>query len=417
MEYLTTAANALLGSDHTDLELCIPLTPKKGSRPVFAELTKTVNISLDKYHNSPLQALFTAPTINTPKTKASPGFSVLTPGSKKFNGINVKFHASPSPTTVGGCLTPKNNGASPRVVSGIKSDSSWRSPFTPMTNLKLLTRVASMEESLSSKKVLFRADNVANQENEKPVSIPEKNSNNVFTTTHTSSSISNLRRHRSENGSTRGGRSRDVVRGGSTLRKHPTGLEYPTPSSPGNLVIDKIGYIPSVDESSPVIKPTEGSRKDKSLGLLSEKFLEQFPLQVSFIETPRRLVIDEVAVALGTERRRVYDIINVLESLSIASRVQKNMYQWMGSLHLEETLGRLKALAIKMDIGSQLSGNDGGDKLDNRREKSLGILCQKFLMLLLVSPEPHIISMDSAVKMLLVGNETGDDGDKLRTRG
>ena len=31
--------------------------------------------------------------------------------------------------------------------------------------------------------------------------------------------------------------------------------------------------------------------------------------------------------------------------------------------------------------------NSDGEKVDSRRDKSLGILCQKFLMLLLVSPE------------------------------
>lgn len=66
------------------------------------------------------------------------------------------------------------------------------------------------------------------------------------------------------------------------------------------------------------------------------------------------MVIDEVATILGTERRRVYDIINVLESLNMAARVQKNMYQWMGKLYLEETLGRLKAIAVKLNLSNQM---------------------------------------------------------------
>ena len=77
-------------------------------------------------------------------------------------------------------------------------------------------------------------------------------------------------------------------------------------------------------------------------------------MEVSFLETPRRMVIDEVATVLGTERRRVYDIINVLESLNMAARVQKNMYQWMGNLYLEETLGRLKSIALKLDLKTQI---------------------------------------------------------------
>lgn len=100
----------------------------------------------------------------------------------------------------------------------------------------------------------------------------------------------------------------------------------------------------------------------------SIRFLEHFPMEVSFLETPRRMVIDEVATILGTERRRVYDIINVLESLNMAARVQKNMYQWMGKLYLEETLGRLKAIAVKLNLRAQVqalhaTGEEGDFKV------------------------------------------------------
>ena len=73
-------------------------------------------------------------------------------------------------------------------------------------------------------------------------------------------------------------------------------------------------------------------------------------MEVSCLETPRRLVIDDVATLLGTERRRVYDIINVLECLNMASRIQKNQYIWMGKQHLATTLSRLKALGQKWKI-------------------------------------------------------------------
>lgn len=86
----------------------------------------------------------------------------------------------------------------------------------------------------------------------------------------------------------------------------------------------------------------------------SLRFLEHFPLEVSFLETPRRMVIDEVAITLGTERRRVYDIINVLESLNMAARIQKNMYQWVGKMYLEETLGGLKSIALKLNLKAQV---------------------------------------------------------------
>ncbi|XP_047500523.1 uncharacterized protein LOC125046691 isoform X2 [Penaeus chinensis] len=426
MDILTFAANAVFSSDHEE-ELCIPLTPTKGRRPVFGELTNTINLSPEKLSDSSsLRALFTAPTLATPKTKAKGGAAAgaagsCTPGSRSLGrGPHGKSLSSPSPGSEAAARTPKREGASPHVGPG--GDSCGRSPLTPMSNLKLLTRIASMEESISSKKALFgRGDGASPAGGAPAARAPALPAGGPAST---------LRRHNSDclgQANTRGRLGRSTA-----LRKHPTSSDYPTPSSPGNLVMESVGHIPSVDDSS-AARASEGSRKDKSLGLLSEKFLEHFPMEVSFLETPRRLVIDEVASMLGTERRRVYDIINVLESLNMAARVQKNMYQWMGQLHLQETLGRLKALGHKLDVGAQLQAlqhfdhdfkfpqriktslQGDGEKTDTRREKSLGILCQKFLMLLLVSPEPHMISLDNAARMLV--GEAGEDGERLRTRG
>lgn len=67
------------------------------------------------------------------------------------------------------------------------------------------------------------------------------------------------------------------------------------------------------------------SRKEKSLGQLSRRFLEIFGCM-----TDQEVSLDSVTQRLGVERRRIYDIINILESLGVVFRRGKNHYFWIG---------------------------------------------------------------------------------------
>ncbi|XP_065539498.1 transcription factor E2F8 isoform X3 [Lathamus discolor] len=196
---------------------------------------------------------------------------------------------------------------------------------------------------------------------------------------------------------------------------------------------------------------TQPSRKEKSLGLLCHKFLARYPDYPSTAEN-NYICLDEVAEELNVERRRIYDILNVLESLHMVSRLAKNRYAWHGRHNLSKTLQALKKVGeenkytqqIQMvkkreyehefdvdgerneDMARSFGLNENSEisfvelpgmefraaSVNSRKDKSLRVMSQKFVMLFLVST-PQIVSLEVAAK-ILIGEDQLEDLDKSK---
>ena len=144
---------------------------------------------------------------------------------------------------------------------------------------------------------------------------------------------------------------------------------------------------------------TAYSRKEKSLGQLSKNFLEIF----GKIEE-KEVSLDLVTNALGVERRRIYDIINILESIEAVYRMGKNHYYWYG----------LSAIKKSINSHEKKISENGLDFKDlqiaKSKEKSLGFLAVGFIRLFL--GWKSIITLDQAAEKLTHSSELH----KLKTK-
>ncbi|KAJ1358068.1 hypothetical protein KIN20_016375 [Parelaphostrongylus tenuis] len=200
------------------------------------------------------------------------------------------------------------------------------------------------------------------------------------------------------------------------------------------------------------------SRKEKSLGLLCQRFLvamnEETRTSIS-----REVHLETVARKMNVEKRRIYDIVNVMEALDAMSKTNKSYYKWHGleglpklmadlqkeaiEEHLPERVLRVeqamcsftelspgsRKLGVKEVVGSLIGEDDRPtssshsqevahssqnsekrsrvDVRDRQGRNSLAQLCRRFLMVLLSNPKnTRRVSLDVASTVLIKDPET-----------
>ena len=146
------------------------------------------------------------------------------------------------------------------------------------------------------------------------------------------------------------------------------------------------------------------NRKEKSLEELSRKFLQMF---LHAEETC--ISLDRITAFLGVERRRIYDIINILESLGLVTRRGKNNYRWNGFQRVYDTVRSFEGLDLEEIKGLTCLSN-----FPVKREKSLKLLSIGFLGLFL--RWKTTMSLEEAAKSLSENIKTEDHKIKTKIR-
>ena len=192
------------------------------------------------------------------------------------------------------------------------------------------------------------------------------------------------------------------------------------------------------------------TRQSKSLSLLCERFLSLYSSGYENL-----ISLDEVCSTLGVERRRIYDIVNVLEAVEVVVKKGKNQYAWFGVSRLPSAIEKIEkfgAESFDIKLPEKLSlqvfenshpfqsgGKDaingvksvangeedptlpankakataaGKKETSERREKSLSLMTQKFITLFMEAEDGVLGLEDAAAAMLMSEGSTGPKATK-----
>jgi len=171
------------------------------------------------------------------------------------------------------------------------------------------------------------------------------------------------------------------------------------------------------------------SRKSKSLGNLCKNFIKTFSNDENSL-----IIIDECAKMLNVERRRIYDIINILECFDCLTRKGKNCYLWLGTKSICNSLKNFSYYSSSVRDKSNLFKNQNMISQENdeisenkcstkgihflkktfRKERSLGLICFNFISLFSLSTK-CILSLEAIAEKLST-KEKSENSKKTKIR-
>uniref|UniRef100_A0A8C8EAA5 E2F transcription factor 2 n=1 Tax=Otus sunia TaxID=257818 RepID=A0A8C8EAA5_9STRI len=109
------------------------------------------------------------------------------------------------------------------------------------------------------------------------------------------------------------------------------------------------GGFPAAARGAPgragTLRWKQKTRYDTSLGLLTKKFIRLLN------ESPDGVVdLNRAAEVLEVQKRRIYDITNVLEGIQLIRKKSKNNIQWMGTVIFEDAAVTVKQQALRGEL-------------------------------------------------------------------
>uniref|UniRef100_A0A8B9R0K2 E2F/DP family winged-helix DNA-binding domain-containing protein n=1 Tax=Anas platyrhynchos TaxID=8839 RepID=A0A8B9R0K2_ANAPL len=129
------------------------------------------------------------------------------------------------------------------------------------------------------------------------------------------------------------------------------GLDFRTPKGKGRT----LAQLPSPRTPK---SPGEKTRYDTSLGLLTKKFIHLLSESADGV-----LDLNRAAEVLGVQKRRIYDITNVLEGIQLIRKKSKNNIQWMGTGIFEDAALAAKQQALRGELAELAKGERALEQL------------------------------------------------------